>query len=189
VRPSDDVAPDWLVRRTRQAAWVLLALGIMAFLIVGANRPANPRLVPPQGAGLRGFGVTSFTVAAGPGLRSSPHPLCALLTRTPAQWGRGLRAQTSLNGFAGLVFAFDGPTRQLINARGTLLPLSIAWFDARGVFLASRDLAPCPAGARICPTYGSGAPYQTAIEVSGGKLSSIGIGPGSTLQLTGPCVG
>lgn len=33
-------------RRLRRAVWVLLFLGVGGFLIDGANRPANPYLLP-----------------------------------------------------------------------------------------------------------------------------------------------
>ncbi len=93
-----DAAPPWLIDRTRRAAWVVLALGVMAFLIVGANRPANPTLLPPHGIvserGLSAFDATGFTVSAGPGLTAPAQRECALLARTPTQQAKGLMGQT-----------------------------------------------------------------------------------------------
>jgi uncharacterized membrane protein (UPF0127 family) len=185
--------PDWLFARTRLAAWIVLALGIFAFLIVGANRPANPHLLPPQGLvtnpGLTEFGATSFTVSAGPGLSTPARPLCALLAYTAALRGRGLIDQRSLHRFAGMIFAYPGPSTTPISDKGVLLALSIAWFDGRGRFVGSLNLAPCPPSSQFCPTYDAGRSFQLAIEVPRSKLSSLGIGPGSTLQLAGPCSG
>jgi len=185
--------PDWLLDRTRQAAWILVALGIIAFLIDGANRPANPHLLPPQGLvtnrGLTEFGATAFTVTAGPGLSTPAGPLCALMAQTSAQQARGLQDQPSLHRFAGMVFKYAAPVTAPFSVKDDDLSLSIAWFDRQGSFVGGLNMAPCPPSAQLCPTYSAGRPFQLAIEVPRGKLSSLGIGPGSTLQLTGPCSG
>jgi uncharacterized membrane protein (UPF0127 family) len=188
-----DAAPQWLIDRTRRAAWVVLALGVMAFLIVGANRPANPTLLPPQGIvtehGLSAFDATGFTVSAGPGLTAAAHPGCALLARTPTQQAKGLMGQSSLHGFAGMVFSFSRPTEQVFSMKGTTMPLSIAWFGSGGNFLGALNMTPCPPPTQICPTYAAGAPYSLALEVARGRLASLGIGPGSILHVMGPCAG
>ena len=45
-----------------------------------------------------------------------------------------------------------------------------------------------PCGDRAdCQIYGAAAPYRYALEVPKGQLASLGIGPGSILQLTGKC--
>jgi len=185
--------PERLLNWTRLAAWIVLALGIFAFLIVGANRPANPHLLPPQGLvtnpGLTGFDATSFTVTAGPGLSTPTHPLCALLAYTPALRARGLEDQRSLHRFAGMIFAYPGPSTTPISDKGVVLALSIAWFNAQGKFVGSLNLAPCQPSGQFCPTDDAGRPFQLAIEVPRNRLSSLGIGPGSTLQLAGPCSG
>jgi hypothetical protein len=96
--------------------------------------------------------------------------------------------QTSMHGFAGMAFTFAAPSNELFYMKDTLIPLSIAWFDARGTFVASLDMRPCPPDA-LCPTYGAGRPYELALEVSTGRLGSLGIGPGSSVHLGGPCSG
>ncbi|MGH9059429.1 MAG: hypothetical protein ACRDZY_07965, partial [Acidimicrobiales bacterium] len=58
-----------------------------------------------------------------------------------------------------------------------------------GVFISATDMAPCPPGRAACPQYPSPAPFTLAIEVPQGLLPSLGIGPGSTLHLDGPCIG
>ena len=188
-----DNPPAWAVRRLRQSIWVLGALGVIAFLIVGANRPANPYLVPPGGTvstkAFTGFGATYVTIAAGPGLPSSPRPRCMLLASTTAQQELGLMRQTSLHGFSGMVFEFHGTTDVAFYMKDTLIPLSIAWFRADGSFLSSADMPPCPAGTAVCPTYGPKSPFDLAIEVPRGNLHGLGLGPGSLVQLSGPCAG
>lgn len=97
--------------------------------------------------------------------------------------------QTSLHGFAGMVFEFDRPTNVAFYMKDTVIPLSIAWFAADGGFLSSANMDPCPASRLSCPTYRPGEPYGTAIEVPKGNLGGLGIGPGSLVQLSGPCAG
>jgi uncharacterized membrane protein (UPF0127 family) len=69
------------------------------------------------------------------------------------------------------------------------MPLSIAWFDAAGKFVSATDMAPCPPGtaAGKCPLFSAKGPYRFALEVPQGQLPSLGIGPGTTLELAGPC--
>jgi uncharacterized membrane protein (UPF0127 family) len=191
--PLDHEGPTWLVARLRAAALLLLAAGICSFLVMGANRPANPILVPPQGivkpAALRAFDAADFSVTPGPGLSPQPDPRCALVASTVAQQELGLMGQRSLGGFAGMIFEWSQPTTKQFYMKNTVLPLSIAWFDRSGRFVGSATMPPCPTSAQSCPLYGAPTPYQLAIEVHRGGLGALGIGPGSVLQLGGPCVG
>ncbi|HEX4865765.1 MAG TPA: DUF192 domain-containing protein [Acidimicrobiales bacterium] len=185
--------PAWVIRRLRQSILALVALGVLAFLIVGANRPANPYLVPPGGRistkAFTGFETTYVTITAALHRHSAARPQCMLLASTPAQQQRGLMNQTSLHGFRGMVFEFDRPTDVTFYMKDTPVPLSIAWFAADGTFLSSTDMVPCPASTLICPTYSPQQRYGMAIEVPKGNLGGLGIGPGSSVQLGGPCAG
>lgn len=178
---------------TRRAALLLLVIGIAGFLVVGADSPANPELVPPHGivreSSFRAFGAASVAVVPGPGLSPQPAPRCALLAWTPALRSRGLMGQHSLDGFAGMVFTWPAASTARFYMKDTPLPLSIAWFDGKGRFVGSANLPPCPARVTTCPTYGPKAPYQIALEVPEGGLAGLGIGPGSVMHLAGPCVG
>jgi uncharacterized membrane protein (UPF0127 family) len=169
-----------------------LLLGIAAYLIVGANRPANPQLVPPQGVvketTFRAFDTVSFTVTPGSGGPPYGRTRCALLARTSAQQAVGLKGQTSLDGFAGMVFQFQQPTDQAFYMKDTPMPLTIAWFDVQGAFIGALDMTPCRPD-QLCPDYRAGRTYEFAVEVPQGRLASLAIGPGAVLHLSGPCVG
>ncbi|HVA73710.1 MAG TPA: DUF192 domain-containing protein [Acidimicrobiales bacterium] len=182
--------PEGLVRVLRRAAWALVALGVVAFLIVGAKRPANPYLLAPDGRlsaqGLPGFATARLAVTPGYGLHA-PSGACVLVASTSAQQSVGLMGQTSLHGFAGMAFRFSHPAETNFYMKDTLIPLTVAWFGADGGYLVSVDMKPCPTTQSICPTYGPGVPYQLALEVPQGKLGSLGIGPGSVLHLGGSC--
>jgi len=92
-----------------------------------------------------------------------------------------------LGGRSGMVFSFQTDTRVAFWMKDTLLPLSIAWFDASGLFVSSADMQPCPAGERRCPTYGATGPYQFALEVPIGEGASLGLVSGSRLQIGEAC--
>jgi uncharacterized membrane protein (UPF0127 family) len=178
---------------TRRAALLLLVIGIAGFLVVGANSPANPELVPPLGivkdSSLKAFGAVNVAVVPRPGLAPKPTPRCALLASTPALRSRGLMGQHSLDAFAGMVFTWPAASTARFSMKDTPLPLSIAWFDGKGRFLGSANMPSCPARVTTCPTYGPNKPYRLAIEVPRGGLPGLGIGPGSVMHLAGPCVG
>jgi hypothetical protein len=70
--------------------------------------------------------------------------------------------------------------------KDTLIPLSIAWFDAAGRYVSETDMTPC-GSATICPLYHAAAPYTVAVEVAKGGLGHLGIGAGSSLTVGGSC--
>ena len=91
-----------------------------------------------------------------------------------------------LAGYAGMLFEWSSPTTDEFYMKNTLIPLSIAWFDQSGRFVSAADMPPCPA-VTACPLYPAAAPYTIALEVPQGGLRQLGIGPGTSLALAGPC--
>lgn len=188
-------------RNQRLLAWaivVVFVLGLLAFIAKGADQPADPYLkpavgaspaaavtsvpvvtVPPQRTPVAGFGEVAFRVASGP-------ELCALLARTAQQQARGLMARTDLAGHVGMLFVFTTDTNETFYMRNTPMPLSIAWFDSAGRFVSATDMSPC-ADRPDCPTYAAARAYRYALEVPRGGLSSLGIGPGSTITVGAAC--
>lgn len=189
VRFPTAVRPGWLPRRLRSAVVALLVLGVGGFLIDGANRPANPYLLPANGqvrdAALSGFGAVTLSIT-GPGGPS--RSVCTLEASTPAQQERGLMGQRSLHGFAGMTFVFPAASSALFYMKDTLIPLSLAWFDPSGAYIGSAYMPLCP-HATACPTYAAGREFSLALEVPAGGLGRLGVGPGSTAHLGGPCAG
>lgn len=179
--------PGWLPRRLRSAIIGLLVLGVGGFLIDGANRPANPYLLPANGqtgrAALSSFGTASLSIIPASGPKRS---VCTLEASTEAERERGLMGQRSLHGFAGMVFVFGQPSNDVFYMKDTLIPLSVAWFDPAGVYIGSAMMPPCRT-ATMCPTYAASRAYDLAVEVPAGGLEAIGIGPGARVVLGGPC--
>jgi uncharacterized membrane protein (UPF0127 family) len=179
--PGAGFSTRWL----RRTVAVLLVLGVGGFLVDGANRPANPHLVaapdPAAGRGSPGYG--SATLSVGPAKRQA----CVLEAVTPTQQAHGLMDRTTVAPYAGMAFVFATPSREYFYMKDTLIPLSIAWFDGSGGYIASLTMPPCPPTTAACPTYRPNRPYSLAVEVPAGRLGALGIGPGSTAQLGGPC--
>ncbi|HEX2038438.1 MAG TPA: DUF192 domain-containing protein [Acidimicrobiales bacterium] len=177
--------------------WViggLLGLAFLAFLAVGANRPADPVLgaeptttttVPRVKFGT--FGELALRVLA-PGTAPDPAatPFCVLMADTPAQRAQGLMGRQDLGGYDGMLFVFPQETTASFHMRNTPLPLTIAFFDTGGTFVSSADMAPCGNSAR-CPRYSAAGRYRMALEVPQGGLARLKVGPGSRLVLGGAC--
>jgi len=185
---------------TRRAlSWgipALVLLAIVAFLLEGADRPANPSFRDELGgaadssssapARVAGFGQIVYRVDAtgvpfGSGTSVSA-ARCAMLADNAEQRAKGLMGRTELSGYDGMVFRFADDTDGGFYMKDTLIPLSIAWFDADGRFVDTADMEPC-GDEPVCPTYGPGRPYRFALEVPQGQLPALGIGPGARLLL------
>ncbi len=186
-RPADtDASPDDGKRRrgtmVRWGAGVLVVIGLLAFVTVGANRPADPHLLPHPGRPqVAGFGEIAYRID-----RAASNDRCALLADTDAQQQQGLMNRTDLAGHDGMLFRFHGDTRVGFYMKDTLIPLSIAWFDSKGNFVSETDMEPC-LDQVDCPNHYAARPYRYALEVPKGGLSDLGIGPGSHLSVGGAC--
>ena len=180
--------------RWRWWAWLgwavaaLFVIGVVAMVATGANEPADPYLESPT-VGPR-FGTVAFRIVGGERQQGRAAPTsterCALLAESREQLARGLMGRRHLGGYDGMVFRFAADHEGAFYMRNVPVPLSIAWFDAEGRFVSSADMAPCE-DREGCPRYFATAPYRYAIEVPGGGLGRLGIGPGSVLELGGGC--
>ncbi|MBW3614273.1 MAG: DUF192 domain-containing protein [Actinobacteria bacterium] len=183
MEPQDLYPPDPWVRPLRWAVIVLLSVGFAACIAKGANQPADPRLVEAR---IDGFSEIALEVQPGPGQLPSTTVRCALLAATERQRARGLMGVTDLEGYAGMLFRFSVDSQGGFYMRNTPMPLSIAFFASDGRFVSAVDMAPCE-DRPDCPIYSAAAPYRYALEVPQGKLGELGVVPGSTLVLSGPC--
>lgn len=166
--------------------WVvvaLVALGLTAFLTVGANGPADPSF-----GGIPGFGEVAFRVTPAAGGPPDSAQFCALLAADDAQRARGLMGRTDLAGFDAMVFRYDQDVSTAFFMRGVPVPLSIAWFDGAGAFVSATDMEPCP-DQDGCPEYPPAGPYRLAVETLKGGLEPLGIRPGSRIDVGGACPG
>ena len=183
ARLAADGAADWV----RRAAWGVLALALLGFVVRGATKPDDPFLlgVKDQRDPIAGFEDVSFTITDPQGAMAD---WCAMLAATEDQRAQGLMHQTDLGGYDGMVFRFDQPNSGGFWMKNTIIPLAVAYFDTDGRFVSAAGMDPCPEDATECPSYPAAAPYLHAIEVPRGGLGRLGIGAGSTLSFSGkPC--
>ena len=183
---EEDASEDERVRWLRRAVWLLLAIGLGACLSEGANSPPDPTLVEGTGgrSAIDGFGEVGFTVQTA-GTLPTTSSFCALLADTAERRQQGLMGRSDLSGYDGMVFAFDGDVDAGFHMKNTLIPLTVAWFDAGGRLVGAVDMTPCPGGD--CPTYDPPGPYRFAIEVLQGDLARLAIAADSTVEVGGAC--
>ena len=145
------------------------------------SRSPDSALVAPTG-----FRAVTVLVTRADG---STEQHCVWIADDEASQEQGLMGVTDpeLGGRAGMVFSFPTDIRAGFWMKNTLLPLSIAWFNADGGFVSSADMQPCPAGTRICSSYSAKGPYRTAIEVPLGGLESLGLVVGSRMVIGDAC--
>lgn len=93
-----------------------------------------------------------------------------LLANTDAERSQGLMGKKNLGGYDGMLFEFPSDTQGGFWMKDTLIPLSIAFFDASGRVVDFFDMEPCPPQTTTCPTYRPDAPYRRALEVPKGDL-------------------
>lgn len=171
----------------RRAAWTVLALAFLAFLVRGADGPADPYVEPLGGDGasarevVEGFESVLFRITKASG---SFADFCALLADEPESRQQGLMDRDDLAGHDAMVFRFDQPTDGRFYMFRTRLPLSIAWFDEAGAYITAVQMDPCTSeDPDACPRYGTeGRPYLHALEVPQGKLGALGAEPGSSIS-------
>jgi uncharacterized membrane protein (UPF0127 family) len=203
-------------RRVRQLAWtigVVAVLGVGAFLVRGADLPADPVLepaattsstvpgAPPTSAGdpgttvptlpgdparvpLEGFDEVAIRVLPAGG--TDWLSWCLLAALRAEQRSRGLMTVTDLQGYSGMVFVYDEDVENAFYMRNTPTPLSIAWISADGQLVSTADMAPCE-DRDGCPTYPPAGPYRYAIEVFQGDLPDLGITEGAIVEVGGAC--
>ncbi len=181
---------DRRLRWLKVAAYVVLALGVVAFVVEGADNPADPSVVEPSDgpdgarAGLAGFDEVAVTVAppGGGGLLE----WCLLLAATEAQRQRGLMEVTdpALGGYDGMLFRYEDEVSVGFYMRNTPMPLSIAYIDGDGRIASSTDMEPCD-DVDGCPSYPPAGPFRWAVEVPQGGLDRLGLVGGATFTDTG----
>jgi uncharacterized membrane protein (UPF0127 family) len=154
------------MRRTFFSALVLLTCATM-----GCSRAA-PAPVPSGHL----IGVATFRTSEGTARTSF-----LAVADTEAERERGLMERTSLARDGGEVFVFGGTVDATFWMKDTLIPLSIAFWDASGTIVDLSEMVPCTADP--CPRYGSRAPYTHALEMNAGWFADHGVTIGDTVEL------
>jgi uncharacterized membrane protein (UPF0127 family) len=134
--------------------------------------------------------VTGYASSSPPGPIARPEltigdsVLHVEVASTPDARARGLMGRIELPSDQGMAFVFDRPTTSEFWMKDTLIPLSIAFWDAENRVVAILDMAPCRADP--CPTYGPHRPYVGAVEAKLGYFDDHGVEVGDRVWLTQP---
>ena len=102
---------------------------------------------------------------------------------TDAERARGLMGRTSLAENTGMVFIYPQPIQGAFWMKNTLIPLSIAFYDAEGTIVRILDMEPCRADP--CPVYAPGVPFLGALEVNQGAFDRPAVREGDRIELRG----
>jgi len=139
--------------------------------------PASlPSLEPTEGF------ATSRLTLRGPDGEAIEVPV--YVASTPEQRSRGLMDREDLPDGTGMVFTYDADTSGAYYMYRTLMPLSIAFYDADGRIAAVLDMEPCTSATPSdCELYDPGVTYRGALEVEQGWFAARGVGEGWTVDL------
>jgi uncharacterized membrane protein (UPF0127 family) len=144
--------------------------------------PVTTTTAPRTAAAAVPEGFTTMAARA-TGADGTVCELCLWIAADGDQRARGLMGVTDLGPADGMAFVYPAPTTGAFWMKNTVMPLSIAFFDADGRFLDGFDMQPCVADP--CERYPTPSGFVVAVEVPQGDLERLGLVPGATLELLG----
>ncbi len=154
---------------------------------VPASTPVAATATPAVNTGVSGGGSAAgqATLSVAPAIISTTAGqtvnMKLELARTYQEQEIGLMGRTSLPEDGGMLFIFPTKVQTGFWMKNTLIPLSIAWIDEKGVFLEIQDME-----AQSEAVHTPSKPYVWALEVPKGYFSNKGIQAGSTIKLQTP---
>ena len=113
----------------------------------------------------------------------APVEVDLLIAENDEQRGYGLSFRRRLAPDRGMAFLFHGDTDAAFWMQNTVIPLSIAFFDANNIIINIQDMDPCREG-EACPTTGPNQSYRGALEVNQGAFATWGVEVGDTIVIT-----
>jgi uncharacterized membrane protein (UPF0127 family) len=152
----------------------------------GSSATSDPDTSAPEPAGVLDavFDPVRVRVFDAEGIECA---VCMWVADTDTERAQGLMQVEDLEGAFGMAFVYDRPTNSSFWMKDTLLPLSIAYYDADGMFVGAQDMEPCSPGT-TCAVYPPPGEFSIAIEVPQGGLDDLRLVPGSRIELGDPCV-
>jgi uncharacterized membrane protein (UPF0127 family) len=103
--------------------------------------------------------------------------LHVVVADSEAEREEGLRARTDLGPYDGMLFVFPGQGNVAFTMSGTLVPLTIGFYDASGRRVDGLRMTPCPGDDASCPVYRASGMFTYAIETTADRLPAGGIAP------------
>jgi len=129
-----------------------------------------------------------LAIAAAPALAQQPplpavelgagmHVIRAEVADNNSSRARGLMRRTALPPNGGMLFVFDEDAIHCMWMKNTLIPLSVAFIDARGAIINIADMQPHSEQSHC-----AAKPARYALEMNRGWFAQRGIKPGAKLR-------
>jgi uncharacterized protein len=150
-----------------------LAIVTVALALVACSRPA-PAATPSSPTPYHSLVVFRTSTGHEPRLRVA-------VATTDADKRHGLMGVRSLPDDAGMAFVWTSPTTSAFWMKDTLIPLQVAFVDARDRVVSISDMTPCATDP--CRLYRSDTPYTMAVEANAGWFDRHGVRAGDTARL------
>ena len=110
-------------------------------------------------------------------LNAGIHVIQAELANTFETRARGLMYRESLGPNQGMLFIFPDEEQHCMWMKNTLIPLSVAFIDDKGVIINIAEMQP-----QTEQSHCASRPALYALEMSKGWFASKGVRPGTTIQ-------
>lgn len=110
-------------------------------------------------------------------LQIGMHIVQAEIANSEDTRSHGLMGRTALPGNSGMLFVFEHPDTYSMWMKNTLIPLSVAFIDEKGVILNIEEMKPLT--ETVHPSAG---PAKFALEMSGGWFAKKGVKPGDRFK-------
>jgi uncharacterized membrane protein (UPF0127 family) len=114
------------------------------------------------------------------------------VARDAATMYRGLGGRARIDPHGGMLFVYPVAEPLAFVMRDCPVPIDVAFLDAVGRVINQHEMKPEPARktgeseaayeARL-PLYRSALPARFAVELAGGRLRALGIGPGDRVEI------
>lgn len=104
------------------------------------------------------------------------HRIEAEVAASPGDRATGLMHREKMPAQHGMVFVFAGDGLHCMWMRNTLLPLSVAFLDARGIILNVEDMKP-----QTLDNHCAKKPARFALEMNGGWFAARGLKAGDAI--------
>jgi hypothetical protein len=109
-------------------------------------------------------------------LTAGMHRIEAEVVNTQETRMRGLMERTSMPQHRGMLFVFDADQQHCMWMKNTLLPLAVAFLDARGQIINVEEMQP-----QRLDNHCAAKPARYALEMNAGWFKKRGLGPGTAL--------
>ncbi len=157
--------------------WLIMAVAVLLVALAGYKLAVGGRGGEIERLAERQLFVTT---------PDKTYALTVEVAATPEQQERGLMFRKHMAENHGMVFLFPKASDGGFWMKNTKIPLSIAFFDKKGVIVRIMQMQPCtlPQGqSERCPVYYPRVAYIGALEVNLGWFAKRGVKEGDSISL------